>query len=111
MRDSYLRQAASNGWVVLDADRDRDTVAADVYAALRRASSRARLRPRAGHVDRARSSTSTMWLSTDGRRRPRGGQRAHLARAGLLQHLRTRVQRRAGRPHVIHQHHDAIREQ
>lgn len=33
VRDSYLRQAAS-GWVRLDADRDRDAVAADVYAAL-----------------------------------------------------------------------------
>ena len=34
VRDSYLRQAASNGWVVVAADRDRDTVAADVYAAI-----------------------------------------------------------------------------
>ena len=34
VRDSYLRQAASNGWVVVAADRDRDTVAAEVYAAI-----------------------------------------------------------------------------
>jgi dTMP kinase len=35
VRDSYLRQAAS-GWVRLDADRDRTTVAADVWAAVER---------------------------------------------------------------------------
>ena len=34
VRDSYLRQAA-DGWVRLDADRDREAVAADVYAALK----------------------------------------------------------------------------
>ena len=34
VRDSYLRQA-QGGWVRLNADRDRDEVAADVYAALR----------------------------------------------------------------------------
>ena len=33
VRDSYLRQAAS-GWVRIDADRDRDAVAADVFAAV-----------------------------------------------------------------------------
>jgi dTMP kinase len=33
VRASYLRQA-ENGWVRLDADRDRDAVAADVYAAV-----------------------------------------------------------------------------
>lgn len=33
VRDSYLRQAAA-GWVRLDADRDRNLVAADVYAAV-----------------------------------------------------------------------------
>ena len=33
VRDSYLRQAAA-GWVRLDADRDRDLVAADVCAAV-----------------------------------------------------------------------------
>jgi dTMP kinase len=33
VRGSYLRQA-ENGWVRLDADRDRDAVAADVYAAV-----------------------------------------------------------------------------
>ncbi len=33
VRDSYIRQAA-NGWVPLDADRDRGEVAADVYAAV-----------------------------------------------------------------------------
>ena len=32
VRDSYLRQAA--GWVRIDADRERDAVAADVFAAL-----------------------------------------------------------------------------
>jgi dTMP kinase len=31
VRDSYLRQATGRGWVRLDADRDRDVVAADVY--------------------------------------------------------------------------------
>jgi dTMP kinase len=34
VRDSYLRQAAQHGWVVLRADRDREAVAADVYAAI-----------------------------------------------------------------------------
>jgi thymidylate kinase len=34
VRDSYLRQARSEGWVRLDADRDRTAVAADVYAAV-----------------------------------------------------------------------------
>jgi dTMP kinase len=34
VRESYLRQAQT-GWVRLDATRDRDTVAADVYAAVR----------------------------------------------------------------------------
>lgn len=34
VRESYLRQAAAPGWVRLDADRDRDLVAADVYAAV-----------------------------------------------------------------------------
>jgi dTMP kinase len=34
VRDSYLRQARSEGWVRLDADRDRTVVAADVYAAV-----------------------------------------------------------------------------
>jgi len=33
VRDSYLRQAA-HGWARVDADRDRDTVAADVWAAV-----------------------------------------------------------------------------
>lgn len=32
VRESYLRQARSGAWVVLDADRDRETVAAGVYA-------------------------------------------------------------------------------
>jgi dTMP kinase len=35
VRDSYLRQAARNRWVVLDANRDREAVAADVVAAVR----------------------------------------------------------------------------
>jgi dTMP kinase len=40
VRDSYLRQAAAEGghgaspWLVLDGGRDRDAVAADVYAAV-----------------------------------------------------------------------------
>jgi dTMP kinase len=33
VRDSYLRQAAG-GWVRIDADRDRDAVAADVFSAI-----------------------------------------------------------------------------
>jgi dTMP kinase len=33
VRDSYLRQAAA-GWVRLDADRDRDALSAEVYAAV-----------------------------------------------------------------------------
>jgi dTMP kinase len=36
VRESYLRQAASSGWVRLDADRDRDAVAADVFEAVKR---------------------------------------------------------------------------
>jgi len=35
VRDSYVRQAASGGWVRLDADRDRTLVAADVFDAVR----------------------------------------------------------------------------
>ena len=35
VRDSYLRQSA-NGWVRLSADRDRDAVGADVFAAVER---------------------------------------------------------------------------
>ena len=35
VRESYLRQAAS-GWVRIDADRDRDAVAAEVFAAVTR---------------------------------------------------------------------------
>jgi dTMP kinase len=35
VRDSYLRQASASGaWIRLDADRNRDDVAADVYAAV-----------------------------------------------------------------------------
>lgn len=34
VRESYLGQAAAGGWVRLDADRDRDAVAADVYNAV-----------------------------------------------------------------------------
>jgi dTMP kinase len=34
VRESYLRQAAAPRWLRLDAGRDRDAVAADVYAAL-----------------------------------------------------------------------------
>jgi dTMP kinase len=35
-RDSYLRQAAAPGWVRLDADRDREAVAAAVFDAVKR---------------------------------------------------------------------------
>ena len=31
VRDSYMRQAAAGGWSTLDANRDRDIVAADVW--------------------------------------------------------------------------------
>ena len=31
VRDSYMRQAAAGGWSTLDANRDRDVVAADVW--------------------------------------------------------------------------------
>jgi dTMP kinase len=34
VRESYVRQAAAGGWVRLDANRDREAVAADVYAAV-----------------------------------------------------------------------------
>ncbi len=34
VRASYLRQAASHGWIVLSADRDRDTVAQEIYATM-----------------------------------------------------------------------------
>ena len=35
VRESYLRQGADGGWVRLDADRDRDLVASDVFAAVK----------------------------------------------------------------------------
>jgi dTMP kinase len=34
VRASYLRQAASSGWMRLDANRPREAVAADIYAAV-----------------------------------------------------------------------------
>jgi dTMP kinase len=34
VRESYLRQAAAPGWLRLDASRDRDAIAADVFAAV-----------------------------------------------------------------------------
>jgi dTMP kinase len=34
VRDSYLREAAASSWIVLDASRDREAVAADVAAAV-----------------------------------------------------------------------------
>jgi dTMP kinase len=34
VRASYLRQAASHAWIVLSADRDRDTVAEEIYATI-----------------------------------------------------------------------------
>jgi dTMP kinase len=36
VRESYKRQAAAGGWVVLDGERAKDDVAADVYQAARR---------------------------------------------------------------------------
>jgi len=36
VRESYRRQAAEEGWIVLDGERSKDEVAADVYAAARR---------------------------------------------------------------------------
>jgi hypothetical protein len=33
VRDSYRRQAAEQGWVVLDGERSKDIIAADVYDA------------------------------------------------------------------------------
>jgi len=37
VRESYRRQAAAGGWVVLDGERAKDTIAADVYEAATRA--------------------------------------------------------------------------
>ena len=34
VRDSYLRLAASHGWIRLDADRDRDVVAGEIHSAV-----------------------------------------------------------------------------
>ena len=34
VRESYVKQSAGAGWVRIDADRDRDAVAADVWAAV-----------------------------------------------------------------------------
>jgi dTMP kinase len=36
VRESYQRQAAAGGWTVLDGERSKDDVAADVYAAAER---------------------------------------------------------------------------
>jgi dTMP kinase len=36
VRESYHRQAAAQGWIVLDGERDKDTIAADVAAAAAR---------------------------------------------------------------------------
>ena len=36
VRESYRRQAAENGWLVLDGERDKDAIAADVYDAAAR---------------------------------------------------------------------------
>jgi dTMP kinase len=35
VRENYLQQAAAGGWIRLDADRDRDVVAAQVFDAVR----------------------------------------------------------------------------
>jgi dTMP kinase len=34
VRDSYRRQAAAHGWVVLDGERGKDAIAADVFSAV-----------------------------------------------------------------------------
>ena len=34
VRESYMRQARVGGWVVLDGERSKDTIAGDVYAAV-----------------------------------------------------------------------------
>jgi len=34
VRESYVKQAAGGGWVRIDADRDRNAVAADVWATI-----------------------------------------------------------------------------
>jgi dTMP kinase len=34
VRDSYRRQAAASGWVVLDGERSKDAIAADVFSAV-----------------------------------------------------------------------------
>jgi dTMP kinase len=36
VRESYTRQAAANGWVVLDGERSKEAIAEDVYEAARR---------------------------------------------------------------------------
>ena len=36
VHESYQRQAAANGWTVLDGERAKDAIAADVYAAAQR---------------------------------------------------------------------------
>ena len=36
VRDSYLRQASGTGWVRLEADRDRDVVAAEIHKVVER---------------------------------------------------------------------------
>jgi thymidylate kinase len=37
VRESYRRQAAAGGWVVLDGERAKSAIASDVYAAARQA--------------------------------------------------------------------------
>ena len=37
VRASYLRQASAHGWVVLDGERGKDAIAADVFSAARKA--------------------------------------------------------------------------
>ena len=34
VRDSYHRQAAEQGWIVLDGERSKDAIAADVFSAV-----------------------------------------------------------------------------
>jgi dTMP kinase len=40
VRESYRRQAAANGWIVLDGERSKEAIAADVFAALQTVISR-----------------------------------------------------------------------
>jgi thymidylate kinase len=34
VRESYRRQAAAGGWIVLDGERSKDEIAADIFSAV-----------------------------------------------------------------------------